>query len=147
MDHPLWGKQKPCHNPKMYYSWLTLIVHNWFTFLAEKEAEKIITSVGHLLFSQNHFFFFICKEKGNWRFGIGGMKCQTHPFTSERKDLETLGSIPTMALTDYSWPRILSTRCLTNCIACEAPLGTWDYGSTTALVIRDLAISPAAYKL
>ena len=59
----------------------------------------------------------------------------------------TLGSILAMASTDYTWKDILSTRCLTDCNACETPLGICDYGSNTAVIIRDLAIYPTAYKV
>ena len=52
-----------------------------------------------------------------------------------------------MASTDYTWKDILSTRCLTDCNACETPLGICDYGSNTAVIIRDLAIYPTAYKV
>lgn len=59
----------------------------------------------------------------------------------------TLGSIPAVASTDYSRKGILSTRCLTDFTACEAPLGICDYGSNTAVINRDLAIYSTAYKV
>lgn len=93
--------------------------------------------------------FFIYEEKEKYRFGIDltffGHKMSNTPIYYWKQ--ETLGSIPTMASSDYSWKHILSTRCLINCTACEAPLGICDYGSSTAVVIRDLTIYPTAYKV
>ena len=44
-------------------------------------------------------------------------------YSGKIRRTENTGFIPTTASIDYSWKRILCTRCLINFIACEAPLG------------------------